>query len=94
MRQVCTKISSEDYEKLRSIAEKEGKTLYQVLRELVYEYIARHGGNPRKASIEAQLRGIIGRITELEARLIKLERELREIKGKAQRQRGGVTKWM
>ena len=98
MKNVQTKISDEDYEKLKKLAEAQGMTVYEILRYLIAKFLAENGENPSSAPalfvLESKLEK---RIEEIERRLANLRQRLDRIETRIEgieTNLGGMSRWL
>jgi len=88
MKNVQTKVTNAEYEKLKELASKKGLTVYQLLRRIIQEYLAKESDeDDSDLPIEVRLR-------KLELQYQELRRKLSELIEKINKQGTGLTTWM
>jgi len=86
MKNVQTKVTNAEYEKLKELASKKGLTVYQLLRRIIQEYLAKESDeDDSDLPIEVRLR-------KLELQYQELRRKLSELI--INKQGIGLTTWM
>jgi len=102
MRNVQTKLTNSEYEKLKEIASRKGITIYQLLREIIQEYLAKESDDVSDMPIEVRLRKLELQHREsweeINRKLEQLEREYQQLKKQLEEllemNKQGLTTWI
>jgi len=99
MRNVQTKLTNSEYEKLKEIASRKGITIYQLLREIIQEYLAKESDDVSDLPIEVRLRKLElqhqktrEELEEIARKYEQLKKQLEELLEKANKQ--GISAWL
>lgn len=98
MKNIQTKVSDSDYEKLKRIAEGMGMSIYELLRYIIAKFLEENGESPENApEIFYIERKLTKRIEQLERQLQSIKQKIDSVEGKLQGlelQMGGMSKWL
>jgi len=89
MKNVQTKVTNAEYEKLKELASKKGLTVYQLLRRIIQEYLAKEFSDEDDSDLPIEVR-----LRKLELQYQELRRKLSELIEKINKQGTGLTTWM
>ena len=79
MKSFITKLPDRDAEKFIEACKKQGKSYYEVLRELIYKWMKEQGVQTENAPISVKLSSIEERITVLEKDVAELKKQVEQI---------------
>ena len=99
MKVIQTKVSDEEFEALKKIAESKGESIYQYLRNLVLRELKKEGNIVSgRLPLHARVEDIEERLQLLEEKVSMLQEELHSLKRKLQEmqerlENAGLSKW-
>lgn len=75
MRMVCTRLDEKTFRRFKELVDKEGRSIYIVLKELIMRYLAEHGEGDTPLPLGVRIEMLEKRVKQLEDTVSQLVRQ-------------------